>query len=176
VGKKIFSYLFFAIIIALIVGGLKLVNWLPLRLQPETLQRYERLDMVRAALKIDKVYTPSYFPQRLAWPPSDILAQKVPFAVIHMEFRDKDTDERLLIISQVDAEVRYLPSHPIKIEKVTERIPYSLKGREAVMVVGACRDGETCSEVSWTEGDYRLLVSMRSSPIDLIKIADSMIR
>ena len=98
--KKIARFLSFALMIGLLIVALKVVNWLPLAMQQETVRRYDSIEEVRAALNMKDIYVPSYFPQQIIWPPSAILAQSKPFSAIVMEFTRADKRNIALVISQ----------------------------------------------------------------------------
>jgi hypothetical protein len=172
--KKFLSFVYFLITVSILIVALKIINWLPLTFQKETMQRYSSLEEVRARLNIKEIFIPSYFPQSLTWPPSEILAQGKPFTAIIMEFRNVQSGDITLTVSQADSQ-DFIPDKKIKILQIRERVSYSLKGRDAIIEAGVCKDDAPCSQISWNEGRYRVNVVMRSTPHDLIRIADSMI-
>ena len=98
--KKIPAFFSFALMIGLLVAALKVVNWLPLAMQKETIRQYASVEEVRAALGMKEIYVPSYFPQQITWPPATILAQGRPFSAIVMEFTRADKRNIALVISQ----------------------------------------------------------------------------
>ncbi|MCL4475171.1 MAG: hypothetical protein M1508_02950 [Nitrospirae bacterium] len=173
--KRLFSFFSFAVTIVILAVALMVMNWLPSVIQQGTMRKYSSIEELKSKLNIRDIYVPSYFPQSFQWPPSRILAQAKPFAAIVMEFRHMGTGDSALIISQA-ASPRFVPDKKIKIVQIKERVAYSLKGREALLEVGACKNDEPCSQISWNEGKYRIMVIIKSTPFDLIKIADSMLR
>jgi len=175
VGKKFLRYLLFALTIAAIILLLKITNWIPGVVQQESMRPYKNIDLVRTKLQIQEILVPSYFPKHFRWPPSEILAQRAPYTAIIMEFRDEETGETILMTSQTAKGRRPVWDKKIVIEKIKEQVPYTLKGRDALLTVGLCRSGESCCEISWEEEKYRIDVLMKSNPFDLIRIAESMI-
>jgi hypothetical protein len=103
------------------------------------------------------------------------MAQTKPFAAVVMEFNNPGTSDAALIISQA-ADRRFTPDKKIVLAQIKETVPYSLKGREATLEVGICKTAETCSRISWDEGKFRVIVIVKSTPFDLIRIAESMLR
>jgi hypothetical protein len=174
--KIIVGFLYFVVTVAVLIGGLKLINWVPSVVQEGFIGEYKSIEEVESKLKIRDVYVPSYFPQSFKWPPDTIWAQTKPFTAIVMEFRNQDKGELGLIISQVAAGAHFIPASKIRIAEVREKAAYSLKGRKAVLEVGTGKNEEPCSSISWTEGGYRMTVVMKSSPFDLLKIAESMLK
>ncbi len=165
----------FGIGIVILVGATMAVNRVPVTVQGDLLREYDSIDDATAALPSLAVYAPSYFPQDLRWPPSRVLAQGQPFPAVLMEFEGRKSGRTDLAISQ-SAGGAFPPADNIRLAKVKERTPYRLKGRDARLEVGACGDGATCSRIAWTEGTYRIDVTGRSAPLDLIRVAESMIR
>jgi hypothetical protein len=175
VRKKIWGYVSFAVAVLSVIVLLKVFNWIPMRMQQDTLREYENIEEIRRGLQISEVYAPSYFPGDLAWPPSRILAQRNPFPAVIMFFKSQETGETALIVAQVAAGHKLDLGRTITIDKVKEEVRNSLKGREALLTVGLCTDGQPCSRISWDEGGYKLDLRMRAAPFELIKIANSMI-
>ena len=173
--KKLTGFLTFALMIGLLVAALKVMNWLPLAMQKETIRQYASVEEVRAALGMKEIYVPSYFPQQITWPPATILAQGRPFSAIVMEFTRADKRNIALVISQSEGGALNV-ENPIKITNVTEKVRYAIKGRDADLTVGTCGNDEPCSGITWNEGKYTMTVLMMSTPFELTKIVESMIR
>lgn len=173
-GKKVVGFLYFAVTVVILVVVLKVTNWLPSALQEGAMREYGSIEEVRARLQVRDIIVPSYFPQSFKWPPSRILAQSRPFFAIIMEFRHQGTGEVALIIHQTSG-ADFTADKKITIGQIKERVTYPLKGRAALLEVGACKGDSPCSRISWNEGNYRVKLAMRSAPFDLIKIAESMI-
>jgi len=164
---------YFVLTIVAIIIVLKTLNWLPMVLQEGILRPYASIEEVRSKLNIKDLYVPSYFPQSITWPPSKILAQTKPYVATLLVFNRPGKDGPALIISQAASE-RFSPDMLIKIVQVTERVPYQLNGRTALLEVGTCEKNEPCSRISWVEGIYTMTVTMKSQPFDLVQIAKSM--
>lgn len=165
----------FAIGILILVGATMAVNRLPVLIQGDLLREYDSFDAVSAGLPALPIYVPSYYPQDLRWPPARILAQGRPFPAVLMEFQGRQSRRTVLVISQ-SARGRFSPDGKVRLVTVKEKTTYSLKGRDARLEVGACGDGAMCSRIAWTEGAYTIDVTGRSAPLDLIRVAESMIR
>ena len=174
--RIIIGFLYFVVTIAVLIGGLKLINWVPSVVQEGFVGQYKSIEEVQSKLKIREVYIPSYFPQSFKWPPDTIWAQTKPFTAIVMEFRHQEKGDIGLIISQVATGARFIPASKIRIAEVRERVAYSLKGRKAILEVGIGKNETPCSSISWTEGGYRITAVMKSSPFELLKIAESMVK
>jgi len=174
VRKKIFGLLYFAMTVAVLIGLLKITNWLPTVFQEGMLRKYSSIEEIKTRLRLRNIYIPSYFPQRFKWPPSRILAQSKPFVAVEMEFRNIESGETALVITQA-ADREFTPDRTIVISQVKERVEYSLNGRPSVLEVGVCKNDAPCSRISWQEEGNWIRVEMKSAPFELIKIAESMI-
>lgn len=172
--KQLFSFFLFLTICAVVLVLIKFLNWLPLVLQTDTLRRYASIEEVKAALPDLHVFVPTYFPQTIAWPPEHLFARAKPFPWILMKFKHRDSLKEALIITQSRAGHR-AEQAPGVFEEVSEKAPYPLRGRRSVLEVGLCGNGEQCCRITWNEGEYRLAVFMTSSPLELIRIAESML-
>ncbi len=173
--KKALGLLYFAAAVAILVALLKVTNWLPTVLQEGSMKKYHSIDEVQTKLKIKDIYVPSYIPQNVVWPPSAIMAQSRPFPAVLLEFSHAKTGDVDLVISQV-SDKGSLPERRLSLTQVTEKTSYPLKGRNAFLEVGLCKNDVPCSRISWHEGTYTITVAMRSAPFELLKIAESMSR
>jgi len=172
-GKHILRFLFFVISVVIVVALIVLANWVPTTFQRDTLRRYGSVEKLKAALNIKDVFVPAYFPQSIAWPPSDIVAQASPFVAVLMKFNRVNSNDEVLIITQ-SAREQFPREASIELTKITERGLQPLHGKNALLEVGACGKVEPCSRISWREGEYRLTLMMKATPFELIRIAGSM--
>jgi hypothetical protein len=170
------TFFYFLLTIAAVFMLLKILNWLPMILQKETLRAYDSIEEVRSKLNMKNILVPSYFPEAITWPPARILAQAKPCPGVLMVFDQSGRQgSAALVISQSDSDSfpgsLSLPPFSAKI-----KVPYELIGRKAVLEAGACNGEEPCSRIAWTEGKLRVILIMKAPPVELIKIAESMLR
>ncbi len=176
--NKAFGALAFAVGLAILVIALKSLNWIPLVAQKDLMRRYGDFEEMRTALGFRQVFVPSYFPEDFRWPPSGILAQGKPYPAVIMEFERSGggkTREVGMMIYQA-ARDDFSPGGPLIISRIREQATYPLKGRSAILEVGAGVKGEPCSRISWREKDVRITVLARLTPFELMKVAESMLR
>lgn len=171
---KILNFIIFSISMIALVAGLKAMNWVPSAMQQGLLRRYSSIEEVKERLKLGRIYAPAYYPQCLEWPPVTIAAQTRPYTAVVMEFVQKGMTDVCLVISQTELG-RRPPEEKIILSSVRQSVRYSFKGRSMLLEVGSCKDGAQCSRISWEEHGYRIIVSSRSAPVDLVRIAESMI-
>ena len=172
--SKLIGFFLFGTAIAALIAGLKVINWVPSAVEEGMLRRYGSIEEVKSKLRIKTIYTPAFYPQGFRWPPSQIAAQTKPFMAVVTEFARNDGTDTCLIISQAAAP-HSLVDKKIKMRLVKEQVHYSLKGRDALLVVGECKEDEPCSSISWDEGADRISIIMKSTPVDLVKIAESLV-
>jgi hypothetical protein len=168
------GFLSFALAIGVLVVLLALMNWVPMAFQKDTLRRYRSLEEVRTALNIRDIYVPSYFPQHIVWPPSEILAQGRPFPALVMEFKDAGSGEIVLVLSQSQGgpfspDLRSLGQYQRNSPLYHERTERRARCRRV-------RKNQPCSRITWKEGPYTVTALMKAAPFELTKITDSMLR
>jgi len=168
------SLLTFLTFTGVLIVALKLLDWLPGAFHPGAVRRYASIDEAKSILGIPKIYVPAYFPKTLEWPPSQVLAQKKPFAAVIMEFRRVDSREVALVVTETAS--RRLRQRPaIHLQRIQQTSSVNLKGRESIVERGFCDDGEPCSEIMFMEGDLWINIQMRSSAEELLVLAGSML-
>jgi len=172
--KRILSFIYFLIAVAILVVTIMIINYLPMAIQADTIRKYHSIDEVRSRLNIKDIYIPSYFPQGLIWPPSLVLAQNKPFTAVITEFKKAGKEAPALILSQ-SASANFKTDEKIRMRGIKEKISYPLKGRDMMLEAGVCDNEEPCSRITWAEGRYTITVTAKSEPPDLLKIAESMI-
>ncbi len=168
------GFFYIVLTVAAVLVVLRTLNWLPTILQKETMRRYGSVEEVRAKLNIRDLLLPSYFPQSIMWPPSEILAQAKPYPAVLMIFKAANEREVALVISQAASDA-FSSKALIPFAQITRTVPYDLKGRKALLEVGTDKNDEPCSRLSWREHDYRVMLAMKSPPFELIRIAESML-
>lgn len=161
--------------ILLLIVSLMLLNRLPASVQSDTARSFRTVDEVRSELRIREVRVPSYFPQRITWPPARILAQNIPFPAVLMEFRAAGTDRIALVVVQSENE-HFGKNASLRMEQIIERVPHTVRGTAMQLVVGSCGRGLPCCQLAWADGVQRFMVITTESPFELVKIAESMIR
>ena len=166
----VFSF-FVTVIVVLLV--LKLFNWLPSVLEEEGLRKYRSADDVTAALKIQRVYLPTYFPEYIQWPPAEIFAQKKPFVMVLMHFSHRDSKSFALTFYQITAGAAFEPKDMSDILYVRKESAVAIKGRAGTLVTAVCSGRVRCNRISWEDANYRITLIADDTPEQLIKMAES---
>jgi hypothetical protein len=63
----------------------------------------------------------------------------------------------------------------LRLTAIRESVRYEFKGRTALLEVGVCRRDEQCCRITWNEENVSIALVMRSSPVELVRIAESML-
>jgi len=169
------AWLPFAGAVMLLTVSLMLLNRLPRSMGNDATRTFASIEEARRELGIRNVPVAAYFPQSIAWPPARILAQSRPFPAVLMEFHRAGSKDVALVIVQAKDE-SFARNSSFEMLRVTEQVPHTIKGRDAVLTVGACKNEQPCSSISWNDGDSRVTVEMKSTPFELIKIAEGIAR
>ena len=89
-------------------------------------------------------------------------------------FRRKEGEGLCTVMTQTAVPHR-LEDRATAMERVDQTVSHMLKGRPALLEIGTCSDGSECSRLSWDDKGYHLTVLMKNKPIELIRMAESMI-
>ncbi len=170
--KMFYRFLIFSFMVSLLILSIKVLNMIPQLFSKDTIKEYRSVEEMRRTLGLRYILTPKYFPESISWPPSHIYAQKKPYMLVIMSFRDKNSRDVHLIIYETE---KHAAARKSSIEKVKDELRYDLKGREAILRVGTCRKTESCSEIIWRENGLWIKLFILSPPFVLVRIAESML-
>ena len=174
--KLLRGFLLMLLASAGVVALLAALNWVPSLMQKDFVKQYNSIDEAKRFSGITTVLIPTYFPEGISWPASFIVAQKRPYQALVTEFRETASGKTSLIIiqsSSPDAEKQF---QRIRISEIKEETEFPLKGRSATLRTGTCDNGMSCSSLMLQEGSIYHSVLFMSSPFELIKVSESMIR
>ncbi|MBA4372953.1 MAG: hypothetical protein C0402_08820, partial [Thermodesulfovibrio sp.] len=139
----------FGVIVFVMVIVLALLNWLPMILQKNRLQKFSSVEAARKVLHMQTIYLPTYIPEtlNLAWPPAEIYAQDTPFraCIIHFTFRDRK--ETGLTILQTDTQAPYELAPLLTIREKKKIDSVSVKNRRASLVSAVCDQDIPCNQL-----------------------------
>ncbi len=164
----------FSVMVALVLGALRLLSWVPEAVQEGTFRRFETVDEAKEHLKISRFDLPAFYPENVRWPPLLIAGQTRPYPAMLTEFGARDRDGVYLVITQT---VRPHPplGESIRLDSIREQVRYPVKSTTALLQVGSCPGGESCSRISWQEGPVEIALAMKAAPLELVRMAESMI-
>lgn len=169
------KYIIFVAMAVATMVVLSLLNWVPNIFQKDGLRKYKTIEDAKAEIKLSKLYLPSYFPQYLKWPPSEIYGRRKPAKMVLMHFVNYDKKDVVLSVMQAESS----DPHPLKsrIEpvKTRKKEPVLIKGRRGELSLSLCAGGEPCNLVDWESEGYTFTIIAKDSVEELLKIAESMI-
>ncbi len=169
------KYVIFGAMVVAVTVMLSLLNWVPTIFQKEGVRKYKSIEDAKAELKLSKLFLPSYFPQYLIWPPSEIYGRRKPAKMVLMHFINYERKDVVLSIMQADSS----DPHPLKsrIEpvKIRKREGILIKGRKGELSLALCAGGEPCNCVTWESEGYTFTIIAKDSVKELLKIAESVI-
>ncbi|MFO0752126.1 MAG: hypothetical protein U0411_02210 [Thermodesulfovibrionales bacterium] len=174
-GEKALRFFCFFILLAVLVGALKLINWLPLAIEKGTLRKYAGIEELRAHFPHEKIYLPSYFPRNLAWPPAKIVAQRKPSTAITMYFSEQDTGKVGMTIQQLGTGAGRPPSSALRVVKPLRESQVLIRDRAGTLVAALCEEEAPCHQLSWREGNFTLILTATVPQRELIRMAASML-
>ncbi len=169
---RIFSFIFSVLII---LGVLKLLNWVPLAIQKEDLRKYRTIEEVQARLQLREIFIPTYFPEEISWPPAQIFGQKKPFVLVIMHFMQTGTRNPVLSIYQTDVRADFEPPFDTDILYKKKQSSVFIKDRQGILETAVCRRREICNKLSWSNKQFSIILLSHLPANELLKIAESML-
>ena len=169
------KYIVFGIMVAVFAVILNLLNWVPTIFQKEGVRKYKTIEEVKGELKLNRLFLPSYFPQYLIWPPSEIYGRKKPAKMVLMHFVNYDRKDVVLSVMQAESSDPHPLRSRIEPVKTRKRDAILIKGRRGELSLALCSGGEPCNSVTWEEDGYTFTIIAKDSVQELLKIAESMI-
>lgn len=173
--RTFYRTLSFAFSVLIIVGALKLLNWIPLAVQTEELRKYRTIEEVKSNLKLREVFIPAYFPEQISWPPAQIFAQKKPFVLVIMHFMQTGTRDAVLSIYQTDVRADFDSPFDADILYKKKESTVFIKDRKGTLETAVCRGKEMCNRLSWSNEQFRITLQSDLQPELLLRIAESML-
>ncbi len=138
--------------------------------QPRGVRRAGSVEEVERRLQA-RVLLPSYFPDTLRWPPSQVRFTREEGGSVALDFQGKDGAPALLL-AQTTAPAGEIPDAIKGRLAVIQRQSAPL-GEDAVLARVVAEDGTLWSQLEWTGKDRRFLLRGRGSLEDLIRMARS---
>lgn len=175
-GKDIMGLMKFIALMVIAVLAIAVLDWLPGSVDKGGMRKYSGMNELRTEQSLQPLMVPSFFPERVAWPPSLLMAQASPFVAVVMEFNDKD-GAPVLSIAQSASE-GFEAGGPISMSEVRQSLKVKLAGRDALLETGLCQQGAQCSSLRWSrEGQQtrHVRMIMKAPSVTLLRIAESML-
>ena len=165
-----------ALVLALVVGGLRVLDMLPQRLaEPQGGRSFGKIVEVERRLG-ERLALPAYFPQTLRWPPARIRVSGARPAVVVLAFEASNgSGERLLLAQSVGGVEE--PAAPLWPEAVLlESEGLALKETNGALERLLAPDGKIWHQVRWEHWGRQLVLRSVGTPEELVTLARSMRR
>lgn len=170
--KIVFSI---AVVMLWITISLYLLKKVPSYLKESGEKFYSTVEEAEYSLGLE-IPLPSYFPDYLIWPPSEIKVVRNSNITISIAFLSRSSSGPTLLINQIVQDMHanedatpgvMIPEKPFKETRV------SVNGAEASLIVGVREDGKYWKQLSWQAVDRMMVLRGSIAIEDLMKIARS---
>lgn len=176
--SRITGILRYLALLTVVLAVVALLDLVPSMVDSGNMRRFKSIEALKSASGPREVLVPSFFPEGIAWPPALVLGQREPFSASILGF-DGDFDGRrgthVLVISQ-SSSASFSPGSMAAFEEIRQSVSTSVEGRDTLLETGLCRGGEQCSRLTWSEGGQRVELFMQATSLELIRIAESMLK
>jgi len=138
--------------------------------EPRDVRRVASLEEAERRLRA-RLVLPAYFPDSIAWPARTIRVMGGPSAAAALEFDGRDGRPRLLVAQT--ARPGDVPDRLVPAANALDAVPVALGAEAGTLrrVVGP--DGEVWQEVSWRAGGRQVLLRLRGSVEQAVRMAKS---
>lgn len=157
------------------VAGLSALNKAPMLATTATPTTYTSVDEVSRLLKTGKILLPTYFPEYLQWPASEIYARADPHFSMAMHFKRATRDKITLSLQQSDVD----DPDPIPSRITPTRTEHRWEDRVQDVTIqftqGYCTEGERCNQATWDDTRFRYTVVAKDDVRQLLKTVESML-
>lgn len=164
-----------SVLSALVAAALGGMNLLAASIQNVAASRVADIDEARRSVGFTQITVPTYFPEGITWPPSSIIGQRKPFPAVALEFRGTQGGSIALIIVQQLRSNDPRALQRVSLTNIQEETPYLIKKQQAILQVGTCGSASQCSQMRWSSDNVHHSVLFLGPPIELIRLAESMI-
>lgn len=156
-----------------IVISLYLLKKLPSFIQESEEKFYSNIEEAEYALGL-RIFLPSYFPEYLIWPPSEIKVVRKPSILISLVFLSRSSSSPSLVIHQiVSNKSKKMELDFLKPRRPLQETQVSVGVAKGTLIVVVGEDGKHWAYLSWKAGDRTMVLIANCSVEDLLKIARS---
>ncbi len=159
-------------VMGMIVASLYLLKMVPSYLQESEEKSYNNIEEAEYTLGL-RVFLPSYFPEYLIWPPSEIKVVRKPSLTISLVFLSRSHRNPSLVLHQIFPSINEVESSLTELKKPLQETKVSVGGVNGTLIIGMGEDGKRWTQLSWKAADRRMVLIANFSVEDLLKIARS---
>lgn len=156
-----------------VVISLYLLKKLPSFIQESEEKFYSNIEEAEYALGL-RIFLPSYFPEYLIWPPSEIKVVRKPSILVSVVFLSRSPSSPSLVIHQiVSNKSKKMELDFLKPKRPLQETQVSVGGAKGTLIVGVGEDRKRWAYLGWKAGDRTMVLIANCSVEDLLKIARS---
>lgn len=162
-----------ALVMCAIVISLYLLKKIPTFIQESEDKFYSNIEEAEYAIGL-RIFLPSYFPEYLIWPPSEIKVVRKPSILISLVFLSRSPRSPSLVIHQiVSNKSKKMELDFMKPKRPFQETQVSIGGAGGTLIVGMGEDGKRWVHLGWKAGDRTMVLIANCSVEDVLKIARS---
>lgn len=159
-------------VMGMIVISLYLLKRVPSYLQESKEKSYNNIEEAEYALGL-RIFLPSYFPEYLIWPPSEIKVVRKPSLTISLVFLSRSRRNPSLVFHQIFSSIKEVKPSFTELKRPLQESRVSVGEVNGTLITGTGEDGKRWMQLNWRAADRRMILIANCSVEDLLKIARS---
>ncbi len=163
------------ILMCVVLISLYILKKVPAYIKESEHKFYSSVEEAEFSLGL-KIFLPSYFPDYLIWPPEEIRVVRKPSLIITLVFISQGDGRPSLVIYEIISntdESKGLGVDLMEPNRDSEEIQVSVGGAKGTLELGVVEKGSRWTQLSWRQGDRKIVLRSNGSVEDLLKIARS---
>jgi hypothetical protein len=164
-----------AILMFMVSISLYLLKKVPTYIQERKQKSYSSVEEAEYSLKL-RIFLPSYFPDYLMWPPKEIKVVRKPFLIITLVFISQGDGSPSLVIHEIISnreESKAAGLDFMEPKVYSGEMQVLVGGAKGTLKLGVLEQGTRWTQLSWEQGDRKMVLRSNRSLEDLLKIARS---
>jgi len=163
------------ILMCVVLISLYVLKKVPAYIQESEQKFYSSVEEAEYSLGL-RIFLPSYFPDYLIWPPKEIKVVRKPSLIITLVFLSQVHGSPSLVIHQIISnkdESKGVGFDFVEPKRHSGETQISVGGAKGTLKIGVGENGNQWIQLSWKEGDRKMVLISNGSVEDLLKIARS---
>jgi hypothetical protein len=163
------------ILMCVVLISLYVLKKVPAYIQKSEQKSYSTVEEAEYSLGF-RILLPSYFPDYLIWPPKEIRVVRKPSLIITLVFTSQGDGKPSLVIHEIISntdESKGAGVDSMEPNGDSEEIQVSVGGAKGTLELGVVEKGSRWTQLSWRQGDRKIVLTSNGSVEDLLKIARS---
>jgi hypothetical protein len=163
------------ILMCVVLISLYVLKKVPAYIQESEQKSYSTIEEAEYSLG-SRILLPSYFPDYLIWPPKEIRVVRKPSLIITLVFISQGDGRPSLVIHEIISntdESKGVGVDSMEPNRDSEEIQVSVGGSKGTLELGVVEKGSGWTQLSWRQGDRKIVLRSNGSVEDLLKIARS---